>query len=231
MPGRTKLTPEALRDRVLAAVPEWAGWPRRLRQLYALLPVYGTSSPALDEACAALHFDRANMQTILVANPSFGVRVREYASTGGYPRVPPSAPRSDGQHAASWRLSHREVTELLANEQTVIALVQLEAAGPDASPVLAKIVAGAGYYANIEAAAQERRARSQAEIVQRVADEARRKASKKASRISGRRGLFGRATALEAPPETTTAPATPENASQGLPDTADDGPEGDEADD
>lgn len=213
-----KISPEALRSRVLSAVPEWGVWPRRLRQLYVLLPVFGPSASGLEDACTALRFDKTLIQTLLSANPSFATRVREYAASSAYPHIPlfpaypggirPSAAPASAQEAIPRRILHRELAELLANEQTAIALVQLEAAGDDASPVLAKIVNAAGYYANIEAAATERRARSEADIVQRVAEEARRKASKKSPPVPGGTGLFGRPAPAQALAEAATTPDT-----------------------
>lgn len=204
MPGRTKITPEALRDRVLSAVPEWADWPRALRQLYTLLPVYGATTQGLTDAAAnALHMEWAKVSALAASCPSFASRVTQYSVTKGYPAVPLETPRRNmssptGQRILSRspiaRITHREITELLANEQTVVALVQLEIAGPDASPALAKIVSSAGHYANIEEAAEERRARASTEIVARVAEEARRKATKRSARRlkAPMGGMFGR---------------------------------------
>ena len=37
--------------RVLKAIPEWMKWTRQLKQVYVLLPVFGSSDQGIEEMC------------------------------------------------------------------------------------------------------------------------------------------------------------------------------------
>lgn len=179
----SSLSPDALRERVLSAVPEWAEWPRKLRQLYALLPVYGTKG--LADASGDLGWDWPSVRRCIDITPSFSALLTQFDTARGYPLIPMEAARN-ADSPAPWRLTHKEVISLLANEHTVLALVQIEMSGPDASPALAKIVAAAGHYANIEEAALERRAKAESRIAFSVSEDATYKAGKARSRSFAR---------------------------------------------
>ena len=43
--------------RVLKAIPEWKLWTRRLKQVYILLPVFGSSLDGLSEICDEFGWD------------------------------------------------------------------------------------------------------------------------------------------------------------------------------
>ena len=37
--------------RVLKAIPEWKEWTRQLKQVYILLPVFGSTNESIEEMC------------------------------------------------------------------------------------------------------------------------------------------------------------------------------------
>ena len=76
--------------RVLKAIPEWKLWTRQLKQVYILLPVFGSSLDGLAEICDEFGWDIDKLEKKIERTASFSKRLADYRNTGEYPIFPSS---------------------------------------------------------------------------------------------------------------------------------------------
>jgi len=88
--------------RVLKAIPEWKKWTRQLKQVYVLLPVFGSTSDGIHEMCE-----------------EFKKRLDQYRKEDSYPIFP-------GSKKTYIKKSHLDT--VYAHESAVISFMHLERA-------------------------------------------------------------------------------------------------------
>lgn len=156
------VSPDGLRRKVLDAVPEWETWPRKLRQMFILLPTHGRD---LEEIAESVGLRPNKLDEYRQKFPEFFVYVNDYWDTGHYPeqRTPMFAKgrkkrgqkRPTGQYSRG-PVAHAHLVQHYANESAVLALLRLES-GLKASDA-SKIVDKAGWFSNIESDTEKHRA-------------------------------------------------------------------------
>lgn len=155
------VTPDGLRLKVLDAVPEWENWPRKLRQMFILLPTHGRD---INEIAEAVGLSPQKLNGYRTAFPAFFAYVEDYWRTGHYPEQKSPVvrmKRKRGQKAAPVSffrgpIAHAHLVQHYANESAVLALLKLEQ-GLKASDA-ARLVEKAGWFSNIESDTAKHRA-------------------------------------------------------------------------
>ena len=105
--------------RVLKAIPEWKLWTRQLKQVYILLPVFGSSLDGLAEICDEFGWDIDKLEKKIERTASFSKRLADYRNTGEYP-IFPSSKRS--------RIKKSHLDTVYAHESAVISFMHLDRA-------------------------------------------------------------------------------------------------------
>jgi hypothetical protein len=105
--------------RVLKAIPEWKLWTRQLKQVYILLPVFGSSTDGLQEMCNEFGWSVEDVEKKIERTPSFSKRLQDYRDTGQYPIFPSSK-------KTYIKKSHLDT--VYAHESAVISFMHLEKA-------------------------------------------------------------------------------------------------------
>ena len=109
-------SPEGLRKRVIAAIPEWEKIPRKIRYALALLPVHGS----FEAACKELSADFDSVPVGL--KKSMKTIIKNWEDVGEYPTH--SRTNKQGR-TFTLALTNAEIMQQLANEMSVLAQVLL----------------------------------------------------------------------------------------------------------
>jgi len=105
--------------RVLKAIPEWKDWTRQLKQVYILLPVFGSTDDAIEEMCDEFGWNSEKLFEKIEKFLSFRQRLEEYRAEGHYPIFP-------GSKKNYIKKSHLDT--VYAHESAVISFMHLEKA-------------------------------------------------------------------------------------------------------
>lgn len=105
--------------RVLKAIPEWKLWTRQLKQIYILLPVFGSSRDGLQEMCNEFGWSIEDVEKKIERTASFSKKIQDYRDTGQYPIFPSSK-------KTFIKKSHLDT--VYAHESAVISFMHLERA-------------------------------------------------------------------------------------------------------
>jgi len=105
--------------RVFKAIPEWKKWTRQLKQVYILLPVFGSSDSGINEMCDEFGWDSEKLQKKIEADKTFMTRLTDYRDTEQYPIFP-------GSKKNYIKKSHLDT--VYAHESAVISFMHLEKA-------------------------------------------------------------------------------------------------------
>ena len=76
--------------RVLKAIPEWKKWTRQLKQVYVLLPVFGSSDKGIGEMCEEFGWDKKKLLDKIEEDQTFRLKLAQYRDTDSYPIFPGS---------------------------------------------------------------------------------------------------------------------------------------------
>ena len=76
--------------RVLKAIPEWKKWTRQLKQVYVLLPVFGSSDEGIEEMCEEFGWDKKKLMSKIEEDQTFRLKLAQYRDTDSYPIFPGS---------------------------------------------------------------------------------------------------------------------------------------------
>ena len=148
-------SPEGLRKRVIAAIPEWEKVPRKIRYALALLPVHGS----FEAACKELSADFDSVPVGL--KKSIKAIVKNWEDVGEYPTH--SRTNKQGR-TFTLALTNAEIMQQLANEMSVLALAQAESK-MNANQAF-KMAIDAGWFLNLEAEVEKERAYADDRIAQ-----------------------------------------------------------------
>jgi len=105
--------------RVLKAIPEWKKWTRQLKQVYILLPVFGSTDEGINEMCEEFGWDRQKLSDKITSTLSFKKRLDKYREEDSYPIFP-------GSKKTYIKKSHLDT--VYAHESAVISFMHLERA-------------------------------------------------------------------------------------------------------
>lgn len=105
--------------RVLKAIPEWKEWTRQLKQVYILLPVFGSTNESIEEMCEEFGWNKESLFQKIEKFFSFRKRLAEYRDDGHYPIFP-------GSKKNYIKKSHLDT--VYAHESAVISFMHLEKA-------------------------------------------------------------------------------------------------------
>ena len=140
-------SPDGLRKRILAAIPEWEKIPRKIRYALALLPVHGS----FEAACKELSADFEGISVGLKKSVK-GI-VECWEDSGEYPTH--SRTNKQGR-TFTQALTNAEIMQQLANEMSALALAQAESK-MNANQAF-KMAIDAGWFLNLEAEVEKERA-------------------------------------------------------------------------
>jgi|TARA_R100000781_G_scaffold108013_3_gene72447 hypothetical protein len=105
--------------RVLKAIPEWKKWTRQLKQVYVLLPVFGSTSDGIHEMCEEFGWNKEKLAEKISSTLSFKKRLDQYRKEDSYPIFP-------GSKKTYIKKSHLDT--VYAHESAVISFMHLERA-------------------------------------------------------------------------------------------------------
>lgn len=105
--------------RVMKAIPEWKDWTRQLKQVYILLPVFGSSNEGIGEMAEEFDWNKESLFKKIETFKSFSERLDEYRESGKYPIFP-------GSKQNYIKKSHLDT--VYAHESAVISFMHLEKA-------------------------------------------------------------------------------------------------------
>ena len=105
--------------RVLKAIPEWKKWTRQLKQVYVLLPVFGSSDQGIEEMCEEFGWDKKKLMSKIEEDQTFRLKLAQYRDTDSYPIFP-------GSKKTYIKKSHLDT--VYAHESAVLSFMQLERA-------------------------------------------------------------------------------------------------------
>jgi len=105
--------------RVMKAIPEWKEWTRQLKQVYILLPVFGSSDEGIEEMAQEFGWNTESLFKKIKNFESFDKRLEEYREEGHYPIFP-------GSKSNYIKKSHLDT--VYAHESAVISFMHLEKA-------------------------------------------------------------------------------------------------------
>ena len=105
--------------RVLKAIPEWKDWTRQLKQVYILLPVFGSNSDGIIEMCDEFGWDGEKLLKKIERTSSFSERLSNYRSEKEYPIFPGTKKN---------RIKKSHLDTVYAHESAVISFMHLEKA-------------------------------------------------------------------------------------------------------
>ena len=105
--------------RVLKAIPEWKEWTRQLKQVYILLPVFGSNADGIIEMCDEFGWDGEKLLKKIERTSSFSERLSSYRKEKEYPIFPGSKKN---------RIKKSHLDTVYAHESAVISFMHLEKA-------------------------------------------------------------------------------------------------------
>ena len=105
--------------RVLKAIPEWKKWTRQLKQVYVLLPVFGSTSDGIHEMCEEFGWNKEKLAEKISSTLSFKKILDLYRKEDSYPIFP-------GSKKTYIKKSHLDT--VYAHESAVISFMHLERA-------------------------------------------------------------------------------------------------------
>lgn len=108
--------------RVCKAIPGWKEWPRQLRQVYILLPVFGFSEESLKEMCEEFDWKYESLSRKIEAVGSFSESLDEYRTEKDYPMFPNSRRN---------RIRKSHLDTVYSSESSIISFMHLEKAKAD----------------------------------------------------------------------------------------------------
>ena len=147
MLSKTSTGVSEIERRVLKAIPEWKEWTRQLKQVYILLPVFGSSKDAIEEMADEFGWNKEALFEKIEKFLSFRQRLAEYRDDGHYPIFPNSK-------KSYIKKSHLDT--VYAHESAVISFMHLEKAKAQGSAGVnfaLKMMAN-GYLDNLEPISQ-----------------------------------------------------------------------------
>ena len=105
--------------RVLKAIPEWKKWTRQLKQVYVLLPVFGSSDQGIEEMCEEFGWNKKKLLDKIEEDQTFRLKLAQYRDTDSYPIFP-------GSKKTYIKKSHLDT--VYAHESAVLSFMHLERA-------------------------------------------------------------------------------------------------------
>tara|TARA_R100000742_G_C4246756_1_gene65564 strand:- start:234 stop:803 length:570 start_codon:yes stop_codon:yes gene_type:complete len=110
---------QEIERRIHVAIPAWKEWTRQLKQVYILLPVFGSSNDGIEEMCDEFDWNKDKLFKKIDNTESFKERLDEYRKIQRYPIFP---------NQKKNRITKAHLDTVYAHESAVLSFMHLERA-------------------------------------------------------------------------------------------------------
>ena len=106
-----------IEKKIIRALPGWKEWPRQLRQVYMLLPVFGFSEESLEEMCEEFGWKYESLLKKIESVKSFNEALELYREEKEYPLF---------VNSKRIRIKNSHLEAVYASESSIISFMHLE---------------------------------------------------------------------------------------------------------